>query len=292
MRVLIDEDTAVQLLEPLRRILIDHEIPQASSIAWKGKKDRNVFPDAKNAGYHVLITKDRGQLSDPRECDAIKKSRLHHVRYEQRINGARGLALALGAHRSHAHGHAGAGDASGQRLEGSLASIRAPGAASSSQIRSEIPHRCTGPAEMLPRSPVTRWPGFRLKVHRNPGELGGPAGETESAVRPRPKPATAPQNRQCLVPLRTLGEHGGHKRERSRSQHRRPDALDCACADQPRLVLSQATGDERQPRTLRRPSRKRLYGRFGLAIRPPKRRKPPKVKTYASTSRDRFADEK
>lgn len=97
MRVLIDEDTAVQLLEPLRRILIDHEIAHVSSIAWKGKKDRNVFPDAKNAGYHVLITKDRGQLSDPRECDAIKKSRLHHVRYEQRINGARGLALALGA---------------------------------------------------------------------------------------------------------------------------------------------------------------------------------------------------
>jgi hypothetical protein len=55
MRVLIDEDTAVQLLEPLR------------------------------------------QLSDPAECDAIKRSGLHHVRYGQRREGTRGLALALGA---------------------------------------------------------------------------------------------------------------------------------------------------------------------------------------------------
>ena len=56
-----------------------------------------MLPDAKNAGYHILITKDRSQLSDPRECDEIKKSGLHHVRYEQRVDGARGLALALGA---------------------------------------------------------------------------------------------------------------------------------------------------------------------------------------------------
>jgi hypothetical protein len=46
------------------------------------------------AGYHVLITRDRAQLSDPAECDAIKKSGLHHVRYKQGT-GASGLALAL-----------------------------------------------------------------------------------------------------------------------------------------------------------------------------------------------------
>jgi hypothetical protein len=37
----------------------------------------------------------RAQFADPRECDAIKKSGLHHVRYAQR-DGTRGLALAIG----------------------------------------------------------------------------------------------------------------------------------------------------------------------------------------------------
>lgn len=37
------------------------------------------------------------QPSDPDECDAIKKSGLHHIRYRQRREGTRGLALALGA---------------------------------------------------------------------------------------------------------------------------------------------------------------------------------------------------
>jgi hypothetical protein len=45
----------------------------------------------------ALITRDRAQFSDPRECDAIKKSGLHHIRYAQRQEGMRGLALAVGA---------------------------------------------------------------------------------------------------------------------------------------------------------------------------------------------------
>jgi hypothetical protein len=97
MRILIDEDTAVQLVGPLQHVLIGHQVRHIHDLSWKGKKDRNVLPDAKTAGYHVLITRDRAQLSDPRECDAIKKSGLHHVRYEQRVEGARGLALALGS---------------------------------------------------------------------------------------------------------------------------------------------------------------------------------------------------
>jgi hypothetical protein len=96
MNLLIDEDTAVQLVEPLRHVLVGHEVAHISGLSWKGKKDRQVLPDAKGAGYHALITRDRAQFSDPGECDAIKKSGLHHVRYGQR-QGTRGLALALGA---------------------------------------------------------------------------------------------------------------------------------------------------------------------------------------------------
>ena len=87
MRVLIDEDTAVQLLEPLRHLLPRHQVDHVSAIKWKGKKDHGVFADAKRAGYDVFITRDRNQLSDPGECAAIKKSQIHHVRYAQRRRG-------------------------------------------------------------------------------------------------------------------------------------------------------------------------------------------------------------
>jgi len=97
MRVLIDEDTAVQLLEPLRHLLRKHQVEHISTIGWKGKKDRSVLADAKQVGYDVIITRDRNQLSDPSECDAIKKSRIDHVRYAQRREGTIGLGLALGA---------------------------------------------------------------------------------------------------------------------------------------------------------------------------------------------------
>ncbi len=97
MRLLIDEDTAVQLLAPLTHVLPQHHVDHITKIKWAGKKDRSVLADAKAAGYDVIITKDRNQLNDPRECDAIKKSGMHHIRYRQRQDGAYGLALALGA---------------------------------------------------------------------------------------------------------------------------------------------------------------------------------------------------
>jgi hypothetical protein len=97
MRVLIDEDTAVQLLEPLGHLLPAHDVDHVTRINWSGKGDRHVLADARNARYQVIITRDRAQLSDPDECDAIKKSGLHHIRYRQRREGTRGLALALGA---------------------------------------------------------------------------------------------------------------------------------------------------------------------------------------------------
>ena len=46
MRLLIDEDTAVQLVEPLRHVLLGHEVAHISALSWKGKKDLRVLPDA------------------------------------------------------------------------------------------------------------------------------------------------------------------------------------------------------------------------------------------------------
>lgn len=97
MRVLIDEDTAVQLLEPLRHLLPRHDVDHIGTVGWKGKKDRRVYADARAAGYAVIITRDSNQLSDPDECTAIKKAQIHHVRYSQKRKGMPGLGLALGA---------------------------------------------------------------------------------------------------------------------------------------------------------------------------------------------------
>ena len=63
MRILIDEDTAVQLVDPLVYLLVDHQVAHVHGVSWKSKKDRHVLADAKNAGYHVFLTKDRSQLS-------------------------------------------------------------------------------------------------------------------------------------------------------------------------------------------------------------------------------------
>ena len=54
MRLLTDEDTAVQIMEPLRHVLLGHEVAHVSELSWKGKKDLRVLPDAKNAGFHAL----------------------------------------------------------------------------------------------------------------------------------------------------------------------------------------------------------------------------------------------
>jgi hypothetical protein len=97
MRVLVDENTAVQLMGPLNHLLPAHQVDHISQIGWKGKKDRTLLRDARQAGYDVFLTRDHNQLSDPDETRAIKDSRLHHVRYSQRHEGLAGLAVAIGS---------------------------------------------------------------------------------------------------------------------------------------------------------------------------------------------------
>ena len=93
----MDEDVAIQVIEPLRRVLQDHDVDHIKKIGWASKEDRYVFADARKKGYDVLVTKNIGQLSDPEECTALKRSGLHHVVYEQKDEGLEGLGKALGS---------------------------------------------------------------------------------------------------------------------------------------------------------------------------------------------------
>jgi hypothetical protein len=96
MRILLDEDVPIQALDLLDRVLKPHEVRHVTQIRWRKKYDPFLFVDAAARGYDLLLTNDHGQLSDPRECDALKKAGIHHVRYDQG-KGLRGLALAVAA---------------------------------------------------------------------------------------------------------------------------------------------------------------------------------------------------
>ncbi|MET8331190.1 DUF5615 family PIN-like protein [Streptomyces sp. NPDC005181] len=97
MRILIDENVPVQVLEMLRRLLPGHEIKHVSEIKWAGKKDLALLPDAARKGFDAFLTKDARQLEDPLETEAIKKSGMHHIRFSQTHKGMAGLGLAMGA---------------------------------------------------------------------------------------------------------------------------------------------------------------------------------------------------
>ncbi len=96
MRVLLDEDVPVQVLESLQQVLHGHTIDHVDRIGWKSTKDLALLPDAGKRGYEVLVTNDKNQLEDVEESRAIRDSGMHHVRYDQDTNrGKEGLALAM-----------------------------------------------------------------------------------------------------------------------------------------------------------------------------------------------------
>lgn len=96
MRILLDADTPIQLLAVLRHVLPTHRVDHVHELGWSSKKDIPLVRDA-STQYQVFVTNDGNQFDNPDETAAIRKSRLHHVRYGQRQPGLRGLALAIGA---------------------------------------------------------------------------------------------------------------------------------------------------------------------------------------------------
>jgi hypothetical protein len=94
MRVLLDEDVPIPALTILRYVLRGHDVHHIQELGWSGKKDPFIYRDAQRLRYDVIVTNDRRQMSDPDECDAVRRSRLHRVSYEQRP-GIKRLALAI-----------------------------------------------------------------------------------------------------------------------------------------------------------------------------------------------------
>lgn len=96
MKVLLDEDVPVPLISLIQHLLRGHDVLHIKDLKWNGKKDPDVYKDAKARGFDAIVTNDLKQLDDPRECRAIRRSGLHHIRYDLQ-NGLSGLGLATGA---------------------------------------------------------------------------------------------------------------------------------------------------------------------------------------------------
>lgn len=91
MRLLLDEDVAVPLVDLIRHLLREHTVDHVTSVGWRGKKDRPLFRDAAGR-FDAVLTNNIRQFNDPDECRAIQRSRLHHISYEQG-DGLDGLGL-------------------------------------------------------------------------------------------------------------------------------------------------------------------------------------------------------
>lgn len=97
MRILVDENSAVQLVELLGYLLPGHQVDHVTRIGWSGKKDIPLLRDAAKKGYDVFLTRDNAQLDNPDETRAIMRAKIHHVRYTQTVDGLVGVGLSMGA---------------------------------------------------------------------------------------------------------------------------------------------------------------------------------------------------
>lgn len=96
MRILLDEDVPMPILDLLRHILKGHTVDHVYRVNWGSKTDVDLYKDARARRYDVIVTNNLRQLNEPSECDAIKRSGLHVIFYDLR-DGVVGLGLAAGA---------------------------------------------------------------------------------------------------------------------------------------------------------------------------------------------------
>lgn len=97
MKILIDEQSPIQMRDVLRFLLQAHQVDHVDDLRWKSKKDAVLLRDAKQRGYGAFLTNDQNQLNDPVETRAILDSGIHHIRYQRRVQGLAGQAIMFGS---------------------------------------------------------------------------------------------------------------------------------------------------------------------------------------------------
>lgn len=96
MRILLDECVPAPVPDLMRYLLRGHQVDYVPQLGWASKKDVPLLKDAARRRYSVFVTNDINQFNDPAECDAIQRSRMHHITYDTG-DGLDGLGRATGA---------------------------------------------------------------------------------------------------------------------------------------------------------------------------------------------------
>jgi hypothetical protein len=99
VKLLLDENVPAPMTLTVKTLLRrSHEVQHVIDVpGWSGTKDLQLYPKAKEAGFHVVVTNDAKQMNRRLEVEAIARSGLHRVQYPHRQNGLVGLGLAVAA---------------------------------------------------------------------------------------------------------------------------------------------------------------------------------------------------
>jgi hypothetical protein len=96
VRFFLDANESDAILPPLVAVFPRHEFRSAAQEALADVDDLTLFPELARRRFHVIITRDLNQLSDPKERAALRAARLHWIGH--RAPDATGeLAVALTA---------------------------------------------------------------------------------------------------------------------------------------------------------------------------------------------------
>lgn len=100
MRFLLDENEIPAILDPLRLLYEDHVFDEAREIGLGGKEDVPLIHAAAREGYHALITRDKHQLSDRKEREALVETGLHWIGHREPDVGIAGIACLIAGYVS------------------------------------------------------------------------------------------------------------------------------------------------------------------------------------------------
>ena len=97
MRLLLDENVPAPLTSTVQTLLRrSHDVAHVIQLkGWSGTKDLQLYDQAADEGFELVVTNDAKQMRRKTEVEAIARSGLHRVQYPHRHSGLVGTGLAI-----------------------------------------------------------------------------------------------------------------------------------------------------------------------------------------------------
>jgi hypothetical protein len=96
VNVLLDEDVPRPIVPVIERLCHAHTFDTVHGLGWSGKTDVALYRDARKRKFEVMVSGNTGQLRSPDELEAIRKSGLHVIYYEQGDGSGGAMRIAAG----------------------------------------------------------------------------------------------------------------------------------------------------------------------------------------------------